>query len=154
MNPSFIEPTIWGKMQGCDFLDEPCISNGKATSDVFCTDPKSTSKCTYDRKAVGFCSSSINPSLIPYTIWDYFNNGTVPNDPYSDNCPYATAYSDYYCTNTSRTSWSGVDSEVFGSSSSCFEGTLLKQNFMSDVTQSAYCFQYQVWACLYWQLSN
>lgn len=126
VNYTWAEPLPWGYLKGCDFVYGACTTSTATNFDEFCTVSQYNGwTCSLNRQFVSLCNAS---SL----------------DTYSDGCLYGRPADGYNCSNTSLTSWSDIDSEVFGGSSACFEGDLRITGTTPTSQQGAFCFSYTV----------
>ena len=152
VNYSKAEYLFWGRGRGCAFLTESCITEDfHARFPEFC-DRLNGEYCTFDHLYKGVCAirdSGVNMSI---SSWDYFKNGTIALDPFSDNCPYAIYYSNGDCREPGP-QYRAID-QAYGKDSRCFEGNLIKEGFMPlrDATIT-YCLQFSChaieWADVY-----
>lgn len=143
---SHVEPFNWGKGEGCPFLDGQCISNTTFQSnfDEFCS-PLSQQGCTFTARSIGVCGAiqpyTTDPNLL--SNLNYFDNNTVVDDIFVDNCPYFIAASSLDCEDPSAQAFAALQQEVHGAGSRCFTGTLAPQGY-SAVGQLSYCFPVKV----------
>jgi len=136
------EPMFWGKGQGCDFLDTPCLDSNGETSfpDFFCTNTGEDG-CSYTNGGYAICGTndmSVTDSSLN-SNFDYFGGNVVMRDRFADNCPYYVNYLDGNCGDESNEDINLEGSEYFGSKSSCFTGTLGENKAKSQ--KSSYCFK-------------
>ena len=143
INSTMADTFSWGVNKGCSFLEGPCMNNASvgygSAYEEFCS-PYNTYGCSRDASAIGYCSYSLGEPQ--YSQWDYYNNGSISVDPFSDNCPY------YYPMKNCEKAWNN-DNNIFidayyGTGSKCFSGTFIKSQFSSNYTgnQVAGCFYY------------
>lgn len=126
INYTWAEPSTWGYLKGCNFVYGACETSSAANFDEFCVASQYNGwTCSLNRQFVSQC--------IPGS-----------QDAYSNGCLYGRAVDGYNCSNTGLSSWSGVNSEVFGGSSACFEGNLRKAGTTPTNQQGAFCFTYTV----------
>lgn len=137
------ESLIWGNNRGCNFIDDYCIDQTtKKTNFVEFCDGLSQKTCTLDRRYKASCSIQPYSGSPAYITWNYFGNGALSIDEFSDNCPYPISLSNGDCY------YSGTESakydEAFGVDARCFEGTLVKSSFLPESSMNSFCFKYQV----------
>jgi len=142
VNYAMAEPIYWGKGQGCAFLNSKCVNPTTKTAsfEEFCT-PLTSSGCSYHGRSGGYCgavSSVSNAKLVD--PFNYFGNNTVVTDVYADNCPYVRPYLNEDCQNPSYQTNALLSTEVYGSGSMCFTGTLYPTGTLKSKT--SYCLQY------------
>jgi leishmanolysin len=136
------EPIYWGKGQGCAFLNSPCVTSSKtAAFEEFCT-PLAQGGCSFHGRSGGYCgavsTATTDSTLEPQ--FNYFGNKTIVSDTFADNCPYIRPYSNEDCQNPVYQSNSLLSTEVYGSGSMCFMGTLYPTGTLK--TKTSYCLQY------------
>ncbi len=141
VNYSMTEPLTWGKGQGCSFLESKCSVDKKAAFPEFCS-PLLSEGCQWGSRFKGFCGAAVGSTLAAY---DYWGNSTISFDPYSNNCPYYTSYSQSDCEDSSLIS-SPFAEEKFGQGSKCFQSTLASENYFLGPIQSTTtnCFRQEV----------
>lgn len=160
VNYSMTEPFHWGKNEGCEFLDGPCISDKTFVPnfDVFCT-PLAQQGCSFTSRNLAFCGNvmpfTTDPKL-PKTL-NYFNNFTTMADIFADNCPYFIGVPRQDCEEPTAKAFASLpDSEVYGPNSRCFTGTLAPDGYEVVGGQVPYCFPVDVrikaLACLFTNL--
>ena len=146
-NYSQSESLTWGNKQGCDFLSEKCIStNGApivgASKGYFCT-AENQEGCTAERLSKGVCSITKYNKALP-TPFQYFQDpekGGVVQE--LDFCPFIRAYSNGDCEykqNGPESNNVNYRGEIFGKGSICFEGTLLRKEFVNDDEVETLCY--------------
>jgi hypothetical protein len=121
---SYADKLTFGRNLGCDFVEKPCINDQKKKNfDMFC-DQMAQVGCTYNGRSKGSCAFSTIPAdpgqLLP--AFDYFQNGSLALDSFSDNCPYITRWTYGDCTNSANELYNGFYRESWGVASRCFEG--------------------------------
>eukprot|EP01132_Coremiostelium_polycephalum_P001922 gene1922-2357_t len=132
VNYTFAKTLIWGKGLGCGFVNNSCSkwNNEK----LYCTEQSMDLHCTYDRIAKGGCTIQ-NEQRIP-AEFDYLHDGRGGNI-LPDFCPWIEGNS--YCIDSSNSDVSGFlgNGENYGSSSRCFESSLLKSSPMGTSHKGA-----------------
>ena len=119
-NYNMTEPFNWGRGQGCQFLDGPCINtNGIPNFEEFC-DADEKIACSFTARGIGYCGIG------------------VALDPFADSCPYYTFLPAFDCENPGNQIASLLLGEVYGESSRCHTATLAKNP--NEVIKGAYCF--------------
>jgi len=140
---SLAEPMLWGKGQGCDFLETKCINpttKQTAFPGYFCNNLGQNS-CSFGDQAYGVCGNTDptykKPSLD--SAFNYWGDNTAVLDIFADNCPYYVAYTSTECKDDTNEPFNLPEGESFGYNSSCFTGTLL--NTGTPSATKSYCFQ-------------
>jgi len=139
---SMAEPMLWGKGQGCDFLETKCIDSSHQTDfpGYFC-DTLGVDSCSFGDQAYGFCGTP-DPTEKATTMdsnFDYWGDKTEIYDSFSDNCPYWISYTGTECRDDTNEAVNLPNGEIFGEQSSCFTGTL--GNFVAKGSDAAFCFK-------------
>lgn len=141
-NYSMAEPMTYGQGKGCDFLNTPCISkttNQPAFAE-FCS-PLTTAGCSWTGRGAGSCgASTIKTSSSLNSAVDYWNNKTVVNDAFSDNCPTFSIYSNIDCEDSTLQTTSTLPGyEFYGMGGKCFVGNLYTPG--ATISTTGYCFK-------------
>ncbi|KAL1514809.1 hypothetical protein AB1Y20_003895 [Prymnesium parvum] len=125
-NYSLVDPLIWGRLQGCDFVTQKCVDNGVAlqtANPTFCT-VQNEFQCTIDHKAKATCNLYDFGSPLP-AAFQYFSDpnlgGTVATYDY---CPFYRGASNGDCDDTSNAPSTNYRAETLGSGSYCTTSTL------------------------------
>ena len=63
----YSNPITWGFHQGCDFLEEKCVSNSQTLTDDFCTE-ENDSMCDYLGVRIGYCELVSYYTPLPLNI--------------------------------------------------------------------------------------
>eukprot|EP01017_Pseudomicrothorax_dubius_P035857 TRINITY_DN5081_c0_g1_i15.p1 TRINITY_DN5081_c0_g1~~TRINITY_DN5081_c0_g1_i15.p1 ORF type:complete len:423 (+),score=46.14 TRINITY_DN5081_c0_g1_i15:242-1510(+) len=126
---------VWGKNAGCSFLNDACIKENKSIlPGYFCTE-RGEQGCSFQYKSRAVCMIFKPPAgypPIPASL-DYFSDGSLAADAFSDNCPYMNRYRNGGCTqawNVNEAS-SPLFEQYFGSYSRCFTGDFIKSSYSS-----------------------
>ena len=136
---------VFGKDQGCDFFNKPCLEDGKSLDSKLWCDTNTKYTCDPFALNKARCKLQNYTSDLP----DYFQYFSSPilggSDEYSDYCPYGDGYSNGACRGNSKTtSILKKTSEVISINSRCFESNL----YQSPKTLSApYAACYEVTEC-------
>ena len=142
VNYSMAEPFFWGKNQGCNFVNGPCVdkTTKKAKFDEFCS-PLTSKGCTFHGRAGGYCATTKpTTSSTLNSNYNYWGNKTALPDTFADNCPYYRAYSNVDCEDPTDKSRAILSAEVYGTGSRCFMGTLYPTGVLTQKT--AFCLKY------------
>lgn len=119
-NYNMTEPFNWGRGEGCQFVDGPCVNRqGVSNFEEFC-DPVDNIACTFTARGIGYCGVG------------------VAIDPFADNCPYYTFLPPFDCENPGNQIASLLVGEFYGESSRCYTATLAQS--ADEVIKGAYCF--------------
>ena len=143
VNFSMADTFTWGINQGCSFINGPCMNNvssgyGAAYAE-YCA-PFNSYGCSWDATALGPCSYTLG--IPQYSQWDYYNNGSMSIDPYSDNCPYYQSVKT--CESPNDYQYTSLFDAYYGPGSKCFSGNFVKSSVSnySLPNQVAGCFFY------------
>jgi len=133
----------FGKNKGCSFLNNKCISNGRAISDEFCVNSLQP-MCTQSRTAKGFCAI-YQYSSVP-SSYQYFSNPRYGGFLPVNYCPVANAGSSesiYYPTSCriGTSSLASEYGETIGTNSFCFLSSLLPSSSSRNTTYRAICYR-------------
>lgn len=139
-NYAMAEQLFWGKNAGCNFLTGPCLAGSPlvAQSEEFCAVP-SAKGCDLEANSAGLCWTGTG--TLSNSVWNYFGNGTLAPDSFSDNCPKVVGYSNRFCGPGGTAG--GYSPEHFGTDSACFVSAILYNN-LDDYPAQGQCYQYQV----------
>jgi leishmanolysin len=126
---SYTTPLLWGRHQGCDFLDKVCVSDGRPSFKDFCSDNSETSSCDYKNLNKGVCNLVIFDDPLP-SQYQYFSNPDKGgSDKYLNYCPVVKQYKGGNCRGLEKTDT--VLYSIFGEEACedcrCVEGTYVKQ---------------------------
>lgn len=137
------EPLVWGLNEGCSFLDGSCIDKTTKTAAFaeFC-DEIDEEYCTLDYRYKGECAVQSAKTCSSPSSENYFGDGTCALDTFADNCPYPIYYSNGDCQ-MAGDQYLNYD-QVFGTSSRCFRGTLVKSDYTPDSSKNTFCLSYVV----------
>lgn len=139
-NYSYSQAPIWAKDQGCDIFTTKCITNGVTNFPNFCTN--SNKGCDPMNLYRSKCNIKTYSSVIP-SEYQYFSSEFVGGDDTSiDYCGYKKPYSSGSChgTGISTSLASSYYGETIGSSSKCFDGTILKVGYTSSTLWHGSCY--------------
>ena len=98
------EPFTYGKGEGCNFLDSPCLNSNTAAFSEFCDQPSELG-CSLTRRGISLC---------PYQ--------QLYIDSFADNCPIPLVADDGDCEDEVNQANSAI--EFYGYGSKCFTGTI------------------------------
>jgi hypothetical protein len=113
---SMAEPLVYGRQEGCGFLNSYCISSyGQPRFSEYCTN--GATGCTAEGRSGAYCGA----------------------DSFSDNCPYMQGYSNSDCENPA--SMRTIAAESHGVGSKCFMGSLYPSGAIGR--ESPYCFKHK-----------
>jgi hypothetical protein len=142
VNYNMAEPIFWGKGQGCAFVNSLCVNptTKAANFEEFCS-PLASAGCSYHGRSGGYCGavSTVTDATLE-DAFDYWGNNTIMTDVYGDNCPYVRPYLNEDCQDPSYQNNALLSTEVYGSGSMCFMGTLYPTGTLK--TKTSYCLQY------------
>jgi len=136
------EPTYWGYLDGCAFLDTKCVnpSTKRTAFSEFCTTFNAYG-CYASGTWGGFCGNTkISKAKTLDADINYFGDKRLVLDPYADNCPFINPYSNMNCEDSANQKSSVFSGEGYGYGAKCFMGTLYSKKALS--TQRPYCFKY------------
>jgi len=119
VNYDMADPFLWGKNEGCSFLDGSCRSGDFAE---FCK-RSGSADCNFHRTHGSFCASRGEDV-----------------DPFADNCPFYYGYSNANCLDPTLTDTKILKAEVYGEHSRCFAGTLFPDAPLRQ--KRTYCLNY------------
>eukprot|EP01098_Paradermamoeba_levis_P011765 TRINITY_DN5070_c0_g1_i2.p1 TRINITY_DN5070_c0_g1~~TRINITY_DN5070_c0_g1_i2.p1 ORF type:complete len:518 (+),score=130.20 TRINITY_DN5070_c0_g1_i2:78-1631(+) len=147
-NYSMATPLRFGLGKGCNFALGSCIQKGVSVApDTFCTSNAKYS-CTPDRRARAVCDLSKYNNALP-TQYQYFSDPLSGGSSESmDFCPTWVAFTtdksrDSLCAEPGNQPDVNYWGETYGSSSRCFESTVVDQKFQRYfINQGATCNQY------------
>lgn len=126
-NYSMASPLDAGKNRGCSYVFQTYID--KTTKQPrfpeLCV--PSGSACTVDGSATGYCSITKASS----TLYNYLGDNSTSTDSFDDECPTYSAYSNGWCSDTTRTP-SIYLPEQLGANSKCLSGTILNNGYTND----------------------
>jgi len=114
-----MEPVVWCRKKGCDFVFDRCNSSWPRGDGFFCTN-KGAEDCTYNRRGIGTCDLrywSVIPEKYRY-MGDTHTGGPVD---YADFCPFT--YPTFFCDEKASNEASSYG-DVTGTDSRCFISTL------------------------------
>lgn len=136
---------MFGYKSGCDFIDKPCMSNGKSNfPELFCDDinPKNL-HC--DPFHIWKSSCSIYKFTEVPEAYQYYLARSWGGDPYADYCVTFAPHSDGNCRSANSTKVYKLlgTKETVSPSSRCFESTLTTGNKLMS-----YAACYQVLRCM------
>lgn len=141
VNYSLADSMTWGQNQGCAFLDTTCVNSQTQTPSFkeFCPAITGTG-CSWTGRGASVCGAStpaVNLKLNPAI--DYWENYTVLNDQYADNCPTFNVFGNKDCEDSANKGKALLGSrEFYGYGSKCFKGTLAPGKLLQPYF---YCFQ-------------
>eukprot|EP00946_MAST-07B_sp_MAST-7B-sp1_P005228 g5228.t1 len=138
---------VWGRGEGCTFLDEKCVIEGGTTAKLenkgyFCIQQNSE-RCSPDRRARSTCfmvDYSNYGLTIPANMQYFSDNGGLGGFVATrDYCPSYEPYTNGYCEDVEdQTPFSkNYAGEEYGSGSRCIEGSLLEEGRMQPAGWSA-----------------
>lgn len=127
---------IWGQKAGCGFLNNKCVDpvSHKALvspPNTFC-DTAGAQSCTYDLRAVGFCSMSTYSSSLPQPF-QYFADPTRGGSlAAADFCPIFRGYANRKCSDVTENK--GAQSQKlrgfqFSANSFCAKSSLIDHDY-------------------------
>jgi hypothetical protein len=120
-NYSNAEYWVWGKDQGCGFVEGRCEDTWINRPGYFCSD-NTQRGCTANRQGKGTCNvKEYNEKLLSY--YRHFSDPKKGGDiPPADFCPFTDVQSgsDEWCTDITKTPDNAIF-EVFSSDSLCWE---------------------------------
>jgi len=144
---SYAEPMTYGKNEGCNFLDTTCMNLQTKTAAFkeFCS-PLTSEAVSWTKRAYGVCGiktiSAGNSSVLP-SYMNYWDNFTMVQDQFSDNCPKVEIFSNRDCEDIhSQPSALIKDYEYYGYGGKAFAGTLNSGSALGSTY--GYCFKTQV----------
>jgi hypothetical protein len=126
---SYADPFYWGKDEGCDFFDDKCIDNEKASFPVFCTENPGAdgqnAMCSHDHLSQGYCHKVQYSTELPER-YQYFDDPTVGGGSnYTDFCPIVNTYANGDCRDAANNvSYESQVGEYFSVTSRCFDATI------------------------------
>jgi hypothetical protein len=86
VNYKYTTKMTWGSKAGCDFINGPCIKNGKPTSRLYCNDyTKNT--CDFNRLNKGVCGMANYNYIDPEYQYFSYDSTLGGSDMYLDFCP-------------------------------------------------------------------
>lgn len=123
----------FGYKQGCDFVQEKCITSQGAGGDPphFCLDT-SRYHCTVDRQSTGHCLRGDLQQTLP-TMYRYFEDpeeGSPSVD--ADHCPMVAGFSNGLCGDARNAPTVNVVGETYGEHSMCHDTTAVWQGATVD----------------------
>ena len=136
----------WGNDQGCSFALQRCSSWPQSAKDAgfFCTD-SNQKKCTgkgYTTK--GYCNLVTYSSSLDSAFRYFSSSSKGGKNQYADFCPHIAAYSNGDCRDTNNSPGNDYYGEIYGSSSTCFESSLLNSRYTSSGSDvGTRCHQYR-----------
>ena len=125
-NYSIADPVYWGKNEGCDFYEGPCMSENPPLPNYksFCSGV-TTIGCSASRRYGAHCGNTIIQTAADLiTEFDYWGNKTTTADTFGDNCPYFDYDLDKNCEDPSLQFKAALPDETFAVGSRCFMGSL------------------------------
>lgn len=90
VNFSAADNFVWGKGQGCDFVDASC-GNWPINNGYRCTKDGEAS-CTFDMQAKGSCDLTTYDKVLPLGNQYFSNTKLGGGDDLADYCPYLKAF--------------------------------------------------------------
>ena len=155
-NYSLSEPLLWGRDQGCDFVNEACVGSSAGIQRGFCDvaytgagSPAGAKGCTPGHKAKGYCDLTTYSGALP-SQYQYFTDPTLGGSmETADYCPHYRAFSNNAGTGTLLCSDGTLQpaandnprGEVFGGTSSCFDTQVLQDTWTSSGSTVQACYQ-------------
>ncbi|CAG9318547.1 WIF1_2 [Blepharisma stoltei] len=138
VDTSRAQPMIWGKDEGCDWVNKKCIVDG-TPSDGFCIDD-TNDDCDFYSLGKGKCNLKEYDADLdtPYQYFSDLKKGG--SDAYSDYCPTVKADKTKICTDP-NTSVDSNYGEVAGSSSRCMKSSIVSSSLGESPTDAPRCYE-------------
>ena len=127
VNYKYTQSIDWGKNEGCAFLTQKCIVNGKSITEDFCLQQSTTEQmCDFQHLRKGYCNLGTYQSALPVQ-YQYFSDPTMGgSDMFLDYCPVVKPYTNGDCRDPNTVLLTSDYGEAAGPTSRCITGTYSK----------------------------
>lgn len=133
----------YGKNEGCAFLNDSCVQDGKPKFREFCQ-TNDQSLCMTSLKSHGLCKITSDDKLSAYPSFQYFTDKTLGGYQWADFCPLVQGIDSEKTMFASNCIYGDANTDVkyqtIGKGSGCFMSNLSKDDPLDK--KLATCYQY------------